>query len=173
MLQSVILIKTQEELMSSKSKSERKTIFISLLDADAYEADQLAKALESTGIGEDYRPIITAKPLQALSKEEALEVLRHIAEVDGDEEDERTKRIARSLSATQNGLEGVRQEIVALKDTQKDMQNALNSYGSMISQYTNGVMPPYVNGRTSSGEYGLSNAIQTLRENAPKEGEKW
>lgn len=159
--------------MSRKSKTERKTIFISLLDADHFEADELAKVLESTGIGEDYRPIITAKPLQALSKEEALEVLRHIAEVDGDEDNERTKRIARSISATQNGLEGVRQEIVALKDTQIDMQNALASYGSLIAQHTNGMMPPHVSGRTSSGEYALKNAIQTLRENMPKEGEKW
>lgn len=159
--------------MSEKSKTDRKTIFISLLDANEYEADQLARVLEDTGIGEDYRPIITAKPLQALSKEEALEVLKHIAEVDGDVEAERTRRIARSLSATENGLEGVKQEIQALKDTQQDMQNALSSYGSLISQYTNGMMPPHVGGRTSSGEFRLTNAIQTLRENVPREGEKW
>lgn len=159
--------------MSRKSKVERKTIFISLLDGDAYEAGQLAKVLEDTGISEDYRPIITAKPLQAMSKEEALEVLKHIAEVDGDTENERTRRIARSLSATENGLEGVRQEIIALKDTQKDMQNALTSYASLIAQHTNGMMPPHVGGRTSSGEFRLDNAIQTLKENVPKEGEKW
>lgn len=157
--------------MSSKSKTERKTIFISLLDANEHEASELAKVLEATGIAEDYRPIITAKPLQAMSKEEALEVLQNIAEVD--EDNERTKRIARSISATQNGLEGVRQEIVALKDTQIDMQNALASYGSLIAQHTNGMMPPHVSGRTSSGEYALKNAIETLRENMPKEGEKW
>lgn len=159
--------------MSSKSKTERKTIFISLLDANEYEASELAKVLEATGIAEDYRPIITAKPLQAMSKEEALEVLQNIAEVDGHVEVERAKRIARSLSATENGLEGVRQEIQALKDSQKDMQNALSTYGSLISQYTNGMMPPHVSGRTSSGEFRLDNAIEELRKNAPKEGEKW
>lgn len=62
--------------MSYKTKSERETLFISLLNGTDEELTDLAKTLEQAGITDDYRVIASARPLQALDEHEAAELMK-------------------------------------------------------------------------------------------------
>lgn len=164
-------MKLKKEILS---KSDRETLFISLLNGSYEDLKDLEKALELSGIDEKYRCLLTAKPIQAMDGNEAVQVLKEIAEdYSIDVSDKRMIKVAQSLVHTHRALIGIEQELRVMRDNHMHLVRDLQNYASSISNITGGQMPPYHQIQSSPGQYSLEKSITNMEPHVPKEGEKW
>lgn len=152
----------------SIEKSERKTLFLSLLDGTQEELDALQEVLEQTDLPDDYRVIASPKPIQTMDPRELVKSLEDIyGNVDDHNGVDRWAKVVRSMFHTQEALQGIKKELMAFNENFIHLETSLNNI-SAATGAGNGFARLQSYGSTE-----LQIALDHLKQYIPKEGEKW
>jgi hypothetical protein len=157
------------------SKSQRKTLFLSFLDATQEDMSELQEVLKQTNISDDYRIIATPRPIQALGEEEMNELVSLWL---GDESNqERWKKSMRLFHEIAAALTNLREVADTSKLNEKKLFSQLESLAYNVNsalQMPGGTIPiPYDSLQSTGSEYIVERHIKNINEISPKEGEMW
>lgn len=141
-----------------KRKSDRPTMFITVLNATEEELYQAHKVLEDAGVGEDYRVMLSSKVIQAASESELLAAL---SDVDASKNIERMAKMQQAIYHIAKAVDGLTQAGGAVNQNIEYLTNAHNN------------KQEYVHTAHALGLVNAKNAIHTAQQFIPKEGEEW
>ena len=141
-----------------KRKSDRPTMFVTVLNATEEELYQAHKVLEDAGVGEDYRVMLSSKVIQAASEYEILQALNN---VDANKNLERMMKMQHAIHLIAKAVDGLTQAGGAVNQNIEYLTNAHNN------------KQEYVHTAHALGLANAKKAIHDAQQFIPKEGEEW
>lgn len=141
-----------------KRKSDRPTMFITLLNAGPEELHEAYKAFQGAKLEEDYRIILSGKVIQALDESEIRDALN---DVDSRKDRERMIKMQQAIYHIAKAVDGLTQAGGAVNQNIEYLTNAHNN------------KQEYVHTAHALGLVNAKNAIHTAQQFIPKEGEEW
>lgn len=162
---------------NEKRKSDRKTLFLSFLDGTHEEMEELYKELENSGLSQDYRIFITAKPIQALDEQAMADLVKNWTGQGNQsmEEMERVAKVRESLHFIERSLLELRRHVITTDENFKQIEISFeNLQRSLTGHLNNGAHPnAHFHRLMDSTQVNIQHILTQLNNYTPKEGAKW
>jgi hypothetical protein len=151
-------------------KSDRKTVFLSFLDAREDDMEEMRRLFEDAGISDHYRFIMTAKPIQVTSESDALEILNELV---GENRQNRDDKIIRSLHLLEIAVNQLRMMHSTSDTNIHEVANMVTALASNIVSTIPSVPVPGYTPRLSLEGQQIDGTLASLSNVTPKEGEEY
>lgn len=157
-----------------ESKVDRKTIFLSFLDAREQDLEEMQEVLEGTGLNDKYRIIVTAKPIQVTRSEDAVHLLHILADEERkDTRDDRWEKVYHSLRHIEQALNRLDAQVNAQVTSGQAAAQHLSVLTSSIQTALPLLSMPSFYSQNAYLDQTIAMELKELSKYTPKEGVVW
>lgn len=163
-------------MSEEKRKSDRKTLFVSFLDATHEDMHMLHQQMEKSGLGDEYRLFITAKPIQALDEVAVADLVKDWMGADNGMMDrDRMQKLYQLMADMSTAMKSIEKFMMNVDENFTQVEYSFsNLHKSLIGNLQHNATPnSYFAPMRVDSHATMQKIVPRIENNAPKEGEQW